>query len=84
MDKVAKVFMNYGIDEAYKAPSILMNILYDKGACEMILEGDCNKESLRKKINSLLSNPFLCEDMILRQREMHIDNSLARIIKEIL
>lgn len=60
------------------------NILYDKGACEMILEDDCNKESLRKKINSLLSNPFLCEDMILRQREMHIGNSLARIIKEIL
>ena len=30
MDKVAKVFMNYGIDEAYKAPSILMNILFDK------------------------------------------------------
>ena len=30
MDKVAKVFMNYGIDETYKASSILMNILFDK------------------------------------------------------
>ncbi len=60
------------------------NILYDKGACEMILEADCNKESLVKKINRLLENPFLCEDMILRQREMNIDNSLARIKREIL
>ena len=38
MDKVAKVFMNYGIDEAYKAPSILMNILFDKGLREKLFK----------------------------------------------
>ena len=38
MDKVAKVFMNYGIDEAYKAPSILMNILFDKELREKLFK----------------------------------------------
>lgn len=38
MDKVAKVFKKYGIDEAYKAPTILMNILFDKEKREQLFK----------------------------------------------
>ena len=38
MDKVAEVFMKYGIDEAYKAPSILMSILLDKEVRERLFK----------------------------------------------
>ena len=38
MDKVAKVFKKYGIDEAYKAPTILMDILFDKEKREQLFK----------------------------------------------
>lgn len=56
------------------------NMLYDQGACEMILEIDATKENLEKKINKLLTNKFLCEEMITSQRQLNIFNPLGKII----
>lgn len=59
------------------------SILFDRGACLMIKEKDLTVERLKTKIDYLLNNRFIYEQMIRNQHEMNIFNSLSKVIQEI-
>lgn len=57
------------------------SMLYDLGACDMILEDNSTKEVLSKRIDRILNNQFIKENMVIVQRKIHKKNVCKEINK---